>query len=288
VTVYSDNAAGRLHGLITSFRGNASAQTVPQAWGAVLGIGDANSPVLLRRLFYVFRLPDEIEREIALVDDQEYDSDLALRWRATIPQRLGPSLFAGQRSDQISAALDDASLSSLEYCSVVLHRYRPQRVFSTDELARIGNLVSELGDEVLADTGMDQSLRDFLFSHVVAMSEALDGLALRGPSALEDAFDRMVGATERRMDLTVRMEDNKSAWTKFQNLIIGVAAVLQITTSAFVLPGQVRQELEGPPPPQAPVVKIIEVPPHEPGLIVVPKVQQGSDEAAQSQGARQG
>jgi hypothetical protein len=240
----------------------------------------AHSPGLLRRLSYVFQLPDEVKREISLVDDEEYDNDLAMRWWSTIPERMGPALFTGNRGDQIAAAMDDASLNSLEYCSFVLHRYRPQRVFSTRELDTINELIRELQAEVEGDDAMDRSLQDFLLYHAFAMSRALDELGLRGPVALEEAFDQAVGAAQRRVDLTVRRESNSGAWTKFLNLIVGVAAVLQITTTAFVLPGQVRQELDGPPPSRPSVVEVIQVSPHNPAL-VVPMVEK----VPESQGA---
>jgi len=275
--VFSDNAAGRLHVLVTAFRRHASNQTIPQAWAAALGMSDIGSPVLLSRLAYVFRLPEEIEHEIAMVDVQEYDNDLALRWRMMISGRLGPALFSGGQAGQIATAMDDASLNSLEYCSYVLHRHRPQRVFSDSELDRIRGLTQELGEAVDADSDMDQSLRDFMLSHVNAMIRALSEVDLRGPVALEDALDRAVGAVRRRVDLVVRMESNPTAWSKFQNLIVGVAAVLQIATAGLALPGQVRQELEGPAPSPAPVIQVREIQP--PGLTVPPVqiVQNGAE-----------
>jgi hypothetical protein len=54
-----------------------------------------------------------------------------------------------------------------------------------------------------------------------------------------------VGATSRRTDLTVHTESHSSVWSKFGNLIVAVAAVLQIATSSLALPGQIRQELDG-------------------------------------------
>ena len=283
--MYSDNAAGRLHQLITSFRKNARQQSVPQAWASVLGVDDVTSPELLRRLAYVFRLPDEIQHEIAMVDAEEFDLDLAMRWRLHIPDRLGPALLAVGQANQVSSAITEATLSSLEYCSYVLHRHRPQRVFTTAELDRIKGLISELVAEVKNDSGVGASLRDFLLSHALAMSQALDDVGLRGPSALEDAFDQAVAAPYRRIDLTVRMEEHRGAWAKYQNLIVGVAAVLQIANLAFIVPGQVRQELEGPPPARAPVVRVIQVTPNEPEAVVPNGHQRGGDKVAEGQGS---
>jgi hypothetical protein len=176
--------------------------------------------------------------------------------------------------------MNDTALNSLEYCSFVLHKHRPQKVFTTEQLAHIADLIKDLEAEVEDNDDIDESLRDFLLQRALEMFLALGQLGVRGPDALVEALDQAVGATHRRIDLTVRMEDNKTAWAKFQDLVVAVGAALGIATSVLVLPGQVRQELEGPPPPQTAVVKIIEVPPHEPGLIV-PKVQQSSEQMAQ-------
>ena len=283
MTVYRDNPAGRLHELVTEFRSKAGQRPISHAWAAVLGIPDVNSPDLLRRLAHVFRLPAEIEAEIQQVDNREYDSDLALRWQVNIPGQLGPVLFTGNQSGQIATRFDDASLYSLEYCNVTLHRHCPQRVFSDSQLDGIRELISELGAEVDRTPGLDPSLRDFMLSHAVAMLRALEDLAVRGPVALEEAFDQAVGAAYRRKDLTVKKESDSGVWTKFQNLIIAVSAVLQIATSSFVLPSQIRQELEGPPPPQPPVVKIIEVPAKSAPF--TPDVQPGDGRVAKSSGS---
>lgn len=284
MTVYPDNPAGRLHGLLTLFRSNASGQSIPHAWAATLGIPDVNSPDLLRRLAHVFRLPAEIEGELRHVDEEEYDSDLALRWRKTIPAGLGPELFTSHQSVQVAASFDDASLSSLEHCSYVLHRYRRQRVPSDFELDRIRDAIAELEAEVRSQPGLDANLRDFLLFHAGAMTRALEDLVVRGPAALEEALDQAVGAAYRRVDLTAH-KDSHGVWTKFGNLIVVVAAALQIATSSFVLPGQIRQELDGPPPAQPVVVKVIEEPMQEPGLRT-PSVQQHIEKVPESSDSR--
>jgi len=293
VTVYSDNAAGRLHQLITSFRQNATPHPVtqhaiPNAWAAALGSGVIDGPDFLRRLAFAFRLPGEIEREIDKIDQGEYDADLAMRWRGpAFLQAFGSSLFSGETSAQIAEKFDEASLSSLEYCSYVLHRHRPQQVFTDSDLERIRALIGELRAELEGDIGPDDGLREFLQFHADAMAHALDDLALRGPAALEDTFDQAVGAAQRRMDLSARSGESRSAWRKFGELVVTVAAVLQITTSSLALPGLARQGLEGPPPAAQAVVEVVV--PQEPGPPAVPVPAEhpnGSRSAPAADGAR--
>jgi hypothetical protein len=95
----SGQPAGRLHGLIVGFRNNVSQsqQSIPNAWAAALNIGAGPSPALLSRLSYLFKLPDEIKHELELVDAEEYDSDLALRWQHVVPGQMNTCSTAVRR-----------------------------------------------------------------------------------------------------------------------------------------------------------------------------------------------
>jgi hypothetical protein len=256
VTVFTDNAAGRLHELFTAFRRNASQQIAAEGWAPVLGVQSFEHPDFARRLARVFELPVEIENEISQVDEDEFDRDLAMRWQGQIIPGLGPGLYRGQPSADLARPMDDASLHSLEYCSFVLHRYRPQQVLLDGDLERIGTLITELQAEVQGEDGLDPDLREFLLFHAREMALALVDLPMRGPTALEEALDRTVGAVQRRSDLVVKSDTSTGAWAKFGNLVVAVAAVLQIATSSLMLPGQIRQELDGTPTP-APVVRVV-------------------------------
>lgn len=248
MTVYTDNPAGRLYQLLADFHKRRPDTPLPTAWAGVLRMSLAELSDFMARMAPVFRLPDEIETEIGKIESSEYDRDLAMRWHGRVSEGLS-RIFTGQQAGQVAALFDRESLASLEYCSYVLHQYRPQTTFADSDLDRILTLIRELRGEVRQDPGMDPALRDFLLRHADEMERALEDLAVRGPAALEDAFDHAYGAAMRRTDLTAKSEASRGAWRKFGELVVAVAAVLQIATAGIALPGQVRQEIEGPPPP---------------------------------------
>lgn len=269
MTVYLDNPAGRLHKVLQSFRhaaGNQSEMGVPQhqtiahAWAKALKVSSIDEPALLRQLAHVFQLPDDIKREIAEVDDEQFDSDFALRWQGWLMPQLAPALFSGVQASTVAGQMHEAALSSLEQCSYVLHRHRPQLVIPEAHLVNIWGLITDLGEEIDADDKMDQGLRDFLLSQVNVMIRAVSAVELRGSVTLEEAFDQAMGAVMRRTDLTVRIADNKSVWTKFGVIIATVASALSITVTSLALPGDLRQAIDGPPAEQ-PVVVQVEMPP---------------------------
>lgn len=249
VAEYFDNPAGRLHRLLVQFRQNASNARAWQTWAATFGIQGDDFPEVARCLEMLLALPGEIESELAQLDPASYPSDIVLRWKDKIIPALVPDLFMGQQADQMAVQFDDASLGFLETCSWTLHTYRQQRPIADSDLERIKTLLAELETELRESQHIDSELREFLMRHCKEMSRALRDVVIRGPAALEDALDRAVGATYRRKDLTARSGESPSVWRKFGEVIVAVAAALQIATSAIALPGQVQQAIEGPQPP---------------------------------------
>lgn len=275
---YLDNPAGRLHRLLVLFRQNATNARAWQTWAATFGIQGENFPELARCLGLLLALPGEIESELAQVDPANYPGDILLRWKDKIVPALVPGLFMAQQADQMAAQFDDASLGFLETCSWTLHRYRQQRPIADSDLERIRKLLNELEAELRDSEQIDAELREFLMRQCNEMSCAVQDMVIRGPAALEDALDRAAGAAYRRKDLARRSASAPSAWRKFGEVIVAVAAALQIATSAIALPGQVKQAIEGPQPPTQ--VRVVV---NEPGR---PPTASADTAAQHSNGAR--
>ena len=262
MTVYDDNPAGRLHRLLGDLRTRQDSEPIQAAWATLLRVPGDDSAELARCTSQVLQLPAEIEAEVDKIEEGLYDRDLVMRWKEPVKSTLAATLFTTGQIRQFG----DGDMTSLEACNDMLHRLRPQRMLTDSELERITALISELEEELKLDHNIDPELRDFLLIHVQTMARALRDLPIRGPVALEEALDQAVGAGFRRTDLTVRSDTSPSAWHKFGNLIVVIAAALQIAGSSLTLPDQLRQALEAPPPAPAPVIKIIQEMPTEPGV----------------------
>jgi hypothetical protein len=269
VTVYPDNPAGRLHQLLTAFRMNESQYPSAVAWAGAVGLPDSsNASELARRLALVLQLPSEIESELAMLDEDDYDRDLVMRWQGNVVRGLG-SIFTDRPSNQVAGDFDDVSLSSLESCSWVLHRHRPQRSVAESDLDRIKELISELTAELRNSPGINPELCQFLLLHCNAMSRALGDLAIRGPAALEDALHQAWGAANLRVDLSVRSDTAPTAWAKFKEILGTTALALGILTTAVGLPAAARLALEGSPPVQVEIVQSM-----QPSVVPAPAAEQ--------------
>src|SRR5258706_3914755 len=178
-------------------------------------------------------MPAAIVSELDRVPETEYDRDFTMRWQGEVLGLLGSRLFMGDQAAQVvPSAVSTESLSSLEHCSYVLYRYRPQPDLTDQQREDIEAKVRDLEEAVRADPDMDGDLRIFLLFHAGQMSRALRDLPLRGRAALEDAFDQAVGAAQRRTDLTTRVKESPSAWEKFRDVMLVVAAALAIASTS--------------------------------------------------------
>jgi hypothetical protein len=179
-----------------------------------------------------------------------------MRWQGHAVSLLGPSLFSGENAAQTASKINEAWLTSLESCSFVLHRYRRQAVISDADMERIRSLIAELRATVEDELAPGDELRDFLLHHARAMARALTDYQIRGPAALEDAFDQTVGAVGRRRgDFESKGYTRREVWKKFGALVGAVAATLAIPATTVQLTGEVRSAIDGPSAP--PVEKVI-------------------------------
>lgn len=250
MTVFTDNPAGRLHDLLSAFYRSGGTR---DQFALALKLPRNDDAGLMRAFASVFALPDDIKNEISQVNEDNYEPDLALRWQGNLADVMGSTLFWGEKDPD--SPIFTEFLSSLEYCSYVLHRNRPEAKLSKTDREKLKKLISELLAELADNVSLDAGSRAFLVSHAEAIDNALAELDIRGIVTLEETFDRAIGALNRRADLTVRHDKSPAVWKKFTEVLVAVAAVLQISTSTFMLPGQVRQAIEGPQPTLVEVVQ---------------------------------
>jgi hypothetical protein len=268
VTIYTDNPADRLHVLLSALLARPAGEPNPVAWAEMFSpLPLVGGPTELARcMSLMFQLPAEIEAALNMIGEELYDRNIVMRWIGPVQETFGEALFNPGQVVTIRK-FGGAELVCLEACNDVLHRNRAQRVITDSELENITELITELVEELATDGDIDPELRAFLLFHVQAMARAVHDFPVRGPKALEEALDQAVGALHRRSDVVVRSDTSPSAWRKFGKLIVVVAAVLQVAQSSLMLPDQIRQALEGPPPAPLPVVKVIQQPPPQPGAL---------------------
>jgi hypothetical protein len=238
---HMDNPAGRLHALLLQLkeRSDNFSKALCEIYQVSYTDALKAAPVISR----VVQLPDRAKAQVLSLDDSLYDSELILNWHQPVRTLLSRHAFnSSSAGSTVVGTLDNSILLSLQFCSDLLHRHLPEYVPQDEELQRIIGLIRELRDEI-SDPALDPELRAFLLRHANDMEAAIVAFPIDGSTALADALDKAVGSLNRRSDIVVKAEKAPSAWAKFGNIIVVVAAVCQITGAQLALPSLIKQEL---------------------------------------------
>ncbi len=190
MTVHLDNPAGRLHRLLSQIKGKPPNQTVPQAWGEVLGVHLDDWAELLRLYALVASMPLEIISELDEIDSSLYPAELARRWYEPIRSAFVLDFSRQLKIQTFSATFDGESLAYLELCDDLLHRYRHGTQPTDDDLERIRAKIAELEANVAAGPAIDVDLRDFLLKHTRDMARAVREVPIRGSAGIQEAYER--------------------------------------------------------------------------------------------------
>jgi hypothetical protein len=198
-----------------------------------------------------------------MIDKIDYDRDVILRWHDAVVPVLGSALITTDMSTSADVAerIDGESLLSLQACSDLLHRHRPEQPIQEAEIWAVRKAIAELLDAVDADPGAGPEFRQFLQAHAQAMARALDDVPIRGRAALAGAFDLAVGAVvheEHRFKTSG--DTRRTGWKKFLKMIGVVSLVLGISANALAMPASIRSDMK-PAPVETVKVEVIETPP---------------------------
>ncbi|HEY7146531.1 MAG TPA: hypothetical protein VH637_20010 [Streptosporangiaceae bacterium] len=253
---HTDNPAGRLYALLVQLRGATDSFYTALCKAYKVAPGDAvrAAPFICRAV----QLPDKCAAQVRTLDESLYDEKLILRWHEPVRKLMAEFAFRNDTAagSNTTNRIKEAELLSLQFCSDLLHRHLPERVLAEEEFGRISGLIEELKTELAEDAAIDSEFRAFLLGHVAEMEDAIAVYPVDGSTALIDALDKTVGSLNRRSDIVTKADKSPSAWTKFGNLIVVVAAVCQITGSQLALPAMIKHELSSSHPSTTPQVVI--------------------------------
>jgi hypothetical protein len=282
MTVYHDNPAGRLHRVLQGLKEvNPSSVAVKDAWASVLNVQEParQTDKLSRRIVRVFQLPPQISIETENLDDNDFDRQFAMRWYQPVEKMFAKTLFSTAQIAQVIGSYNEDTLASLEHCSYILHRYRPEPSPSTEDLDSILKLITEIEDEIAGSDDIDAALSEFLLEHVRAMKAAIDDFFIVGARALQERLDQAVGAAVRQPDLMANATngnegpESETVLHKFGALLTRIAVVLSISANLLAIGQAAHADLvnDPPKPPTIENVTIVdETPPSSPAVSPIP------------------
>jgi hypothetical protein len=248
-----DNPARLLHALLADGRGRPGGSPAQEVLYAMLGAqvaGQANAPLFHRRLARMLELPAEAEAAVRGLPD--FDEPMDLRWLPQVREAFQTLGLQTAWQDCIRR-VDDVAMFSLENCVRRLDRIGYGQL--TLDIDSLKTKLDDLDQEV-ANSDLDERLRDFVREHLSLIRNSLDGHGVLGVQPIKEAVQVSIGAVF--IDQRGREVQRTSLGRKFVNFLAVLGTALSVTGGVMKLipiedqsrPGieaRVEEAEEGPP-----------------------------------------
>lgn len=277
VPLQSTNPAQRLatifQQILASDRNNQTKQVI----ASILGAPD--DVALTRSLSYVFALPDKVVDALRSVELEEDDLDWHLGWLPPAQHALADLWQFNSPIQTVQQHFSPADLMNLESANRLLKRVKFERQIEEAQLDALGEKVRELHDALVAASDIPDDLKLFMLDQLDQIARALREFRIRGPVALTEALDSVVGAIYRVSSSrpgTITPE-TRTWFQKFKTVVADLAIVVGLTGAVLQLPAnfqsavnelspptQVQSQVDSAPSPHDPVSDLTQPPPESP------------------------
>jgi hypothetical protein len=208
-----ENPASRLLAILSQVRQKPANSILKKVWGDAFGIHESKTFEIFHQLIMLSALVDEVEREIRLVP--AIDHKLFLKYFPGIRQMLSISNL-DQSWQTAATRLDEATMTSLHFCSESLSRCRPDRV-STSDLESLRKEIDDLFNGIQA-SDLNKELKAILSDLAESMRRAVAEYRLRGVLGMREELFLILEKLQRNYQVIEKNKDSqflKQFWKVF-------------------------------------------------------------------------
>lgn len=185
----SNNPAGRLLRLLETGQKKPEGKRASEVWAELLRAESGDFADVLRRLGIVQQLPYHVRDKISRIDD--IDTELHLRWMPQVEKAFGSFQLRSPWKNFITH-IDEPTLMALSFCNDRLSR-QEEGGFN-DEVVRDSIREAEEIRQLVHESNLEKSVRDFLSKHVSNIHHSLEEYPISGPEAIEEALQITIGS----------------------------------------------------------------------------------------------
>lgn len=237
-----DNPAGRLWLFLKHVVERASAATdrnnptFKQVFTDYFGAED-DEPLYYARISAIMQLPVDVRDRVESLTHSPLPAEMLIRPLPTV-QTFLTAHAAGRHSIKGNAlTITDGVLNDLEGCSHILSRSSSTARLDETKIASIRESVDSLIASINLDDSLPVTLRRIILRYAHRILVAIDEYNLRGPEAIAEANDALIGITHTNADILRRKPD---IWDKIERATTIVTLALAVSTG----PAQIAQAVD--------------------------------------------
>ncbi|MFD6057785.1 hypothetical protein [Rhodococcus wratislaviensis] len=223
---------------------------------------------LARSLSYVFALPDKIVDALRSLELEEDDLQWHLGWLPPAQRALTDLWQFNAAIHNVQQHFSPTDLVNLESANRLLRREKFERRIEEAQLDSLGEKVRELHDALVAAADIPDDLKLFMLDQLDQIARALREFRIRGPEALTEALDSVVGAIYRVSSSRpgAVTPETRTWFQKLRTVVADLALVVGLGAAVLQLPAnfhsavnelspatQVQSQVESTPSPPDPI-----------------------------------
>ncbi len=223
-----NNPAARFHALLKKGQSKGKEEQCVNVWRELLQVPGNDTPLLLRRIGYVWELPRLIQDEIRELPDVNHD--IYLKWLPRVNASITLVNFQNPWKTFIDR-FDAEILYGIEICADALSRNRPEKTLSDSTLKDLSEKLSALLEEFSAQD-FPASIAKFIRQRLEEIHSALEEYPYRGSSPLESVVENTFGKVVVSPEI-YKESQNSNFGKKFWEYMGYVAVTVTVTTGAM-------------------------------------------------------
>lgn len=242
----ANNPAGRLYLLLADARTKPPNTVVRQVWADVFGVSPDSPIDILQSMAQLINLILEAKDAVTQLDDINHD--IYLRPLNKIGDAFSKINLETQW-DNFRNNIDDATMTSLEFCSDTLSRRVNEEIITDEDLSDILAVAGSLL-EVVLDADIDSTLKAILVENIEAIRSATLGYRVSGAKGLRRAVEVSLGSMMWYRDLFEReLSDSKKKKTilDYLSLVDKIKTIVDTAMKLKLLTAPVAHFLLGDP-----------------------------------------
>lgn len=215
-----DNAAGRLHAILSKLEGETNAEHMLHIWARALDVDSDDLPELFVRLGKVYALPGQIAADMRNVPASNPRE--VTRWRVPLTKALAVAHVSA--SWQVSSPhFTQSILDDIEVCSDRLSHFLPEPHLNQSQLDDIVQQIEFLQGEVDSAPDISDSLRNSISQRLERIKQSTKDVWIDGTGKVKAEIEAAVGT------VVVEHETQTGQAKKLMNAVgWGLVQVLRI------------------------------------------------------------
>lgn len=231
--ITTDSSVGRWYQLIQDGKKIPGKENTAAALAKLFDISVKDRASVMLKMSKLLSLPNQVRTEVSMLDN--VSPELLLKWLPKAEASLFSLSLASPWSSFVGA-YDAEVIYGMEFCGDALSRQRPDATLPGEKLRELQDQINALYSQ-LEDDELDPYLKEFIYTHLKEIRQAIDDYRILGITPIEASTQRVIGsvATSPLAAHAMRTGNSFPVMSKFWSIVNALVLLTNLAVNFQVL-----------------------------------------------------